>query len=129
MASDLVIRARKFISNNLLDRKQFILDIYHLDATDLSKKTIAKVVADKFKVSDEQVVIFGTKIKFGGGRSTAFCLIYNSLDSRMKFEPKHRLYSSGLLEQPKNVKKRKTKKDEKNRMKKLRGKAKNAIRK
>ncbi len=53
MAVDLVIRARKFVNNPLLDRKQFVIDIYHKEAGDVSKKAVAAKVADKFKVSAE----------------------------------------------------------------------------
>ena len=51
---------------------------------------IREVVAKKFKVTVDTVVVFGFKTKFGGGKSTAFCLIYNSLDDLKKFEPKYR---------------------------------------
>ena len=124
MAVDLVIRARKFVNNPLLDRKQFVLDIYHKEAGDVSSKAVALKVADKFKVPVDQVVIFGTRAKFGGGRSTAFCLMYESMDSLKKFEPKHRLKNKGLLEAGAQGKNRRTKKEEKNRTKNLRGKAK-----
>ena len=122
MASGLVIRARKFKSNPLLDRKQFVLDVFHKESTkDFSRANVCAAVATKFRVSVEQVVTFGTKTKFGGGRSTCFCLIYNSMDSLKKFEPKHRLLRAKLIE-PKKVKNRRTKKEEKNRCKNLRGK-------
>ncbi len=124
MAGDLVIRARKFVNNPLLDRKQFVLDIYHKQVGDVSKKSVAAKVADKFKVPADHVVLFGTKTKFGGGRSTSFCLIYDNMDSLKKFEPKHRLKSRDLLPAGAQGKNRRTKKEEKNRTKNLRGKAK-----
>lgn len=43
-----------------------------------------------YKANKEQVVVFGMKTKFGGGRSTGFGLIYDSRES-MNFEPRHRL--------------------------------------
>lgn len=42
----------------------------------------------------------------------------------MKYEPKYRLIRKGVVEKPKIVKARKTKKEEKNRLKKVRGTAK-----
>ena len=54
-------------------------------------------------------------------RSSAFCLIYDSLESLKKFEPKHRKIRLGLLEKPKIKKTRRTKKEEKNQRKKLWG--------
>ena len=126
MSSEIVIRARKFQTNNLLDRKQFVLDVFHKESEDVSLKMMAKVVAKKFKVSEDTVTLFGFKTKFGGGKSTGFCLIYDSLDSLKKFEPKHRLLKKGLVQKKTDVKKktRGMKKEEKNRLKKLRGKAK-----
>lgn len=34
---------------------------------------------------------YGFKTAYGGGRSTGFALIYDSLDFAKKFEPKYRL--------------------------------------
>ena len=124
MTSGLVIRARKFQKNPLLDRRQFILDIFHKDELDVSHDKVSQKVADKFKVGKDQIVLFGTKTKFGGGRSSSFCLIYDSLDSLKKFEPRHRLKRKKLLGEEAKKKNRRTKKEEKNRTKNLRGKAK-----
>ena len=66
-------------------------------------------------------MIFGSRTKFGGGKTHAFCLIYDSLDSLQKFEPKYRLIRAGKVEAPKIKKTRRTKKEEKNKLKKLRG--------
>lgn len=68
--------------------------------------------------------MFGFRYRFGGGRSQAFVLIYESVDSMMKYEPKYRLIRKGVVEKPKITKARKTKKEEKNRLKKVRGTAK-----
>lgn len=48
-------------------------------------------------------------------------MVYHSKDSLMKFEPKHRLIKLGLVEKPKVKTTRKTKKEQKNKIKKLRG--------
>jgi len=61
--------------------------------------------------------------QFGGGKSTGFGLVYDSIDAAKKFEPKYRLIRNGLAEAPAN-KTRKQIKELKNRTKKLRGKAK-----
>jgi hypothetical protein len=61
--------------------------------------------------------------QFGGGKSTGFGLVYDSVDAAKKFEPKYRLIRNGLAEAPAN-KSRKQIKERKNRTKKLRGKAK-----
>ncbi len=123
MAKEIVIRARKFMKNKLLERRQFVIDVYSPDFSSVSKKEVNDVVAKKFKVPVENVVIFGLKYKFGGGRATGFGLIYENKDSLIKFEPKHRLIKSKLIVK-KESKGRRLKKENKNKTKKLRGKAK-----
>merc|ERR1711974_570514 len=57
--------------------------------------------------------------RFGGGKSTGFCLIYDDLKAAKKFVPKYRLARNGLFELKHSA--RKQKKERKNRLKKLRG--------
>ena len=125
MTKEIVIRARKFLKNKLLDRRQFLIDVFTPDFSNVSKKEVTETVAKKFKVAPENVVIFGLKYKFGGGRATGFGLIYENKDSLIKFEPKHRLIRSKLITK-KESKGRRLKKEHKNKTKKLRGKAKMA---
>jgi len=70
-----------------------------------------------------QVVVFGFKTAFGGGKSTGFGLVYDNLEAVKKFEPKYRLIRNGLAEAVE--KSRKQRKERKNRTKKLRGVKKN----
>lgn len=63
--------------------------------------------------------MFGFRTNFGGGKSTGFALIYDTLDFAKKFEPKHRLQRHGLYEKKQQT--RKQRKERKNRMKKVRG--------
>ncbi|CAN0470043.1 unnamed protein product, partial [Ectocarpus sp. 12 AP-2014] len=73
-----------------------------------------------FRVSDATTVtLFGFRTHFGGGKSTGFCLIYDSVEDMKKFEPKHRLARAGL--QDKKETSRKQIKEAKNRQKKIRG--------
>lgn len=52
------------------------------------KEKLAKV----YEVRDAQTIfVFGFRTQFGGGKSTGFGLIYDSLDSAKKYEPKYRL--------------------------------------
>ena len=89
--SDFTIRTRKFKQNPLLGRKQFVLDIIHPTSANVSKKDLATKLAQMYKVHDHQCIqLFGFKTQFGGGRSTGFGLIYESLDKMKKFEPKYR---------------------------------------
>merc|ERR1740116_599762 len=88
----------------------------------VSKKDLTTKLAQMYKVHDSQcIMLFGFKTAFGGGRSTGFGLIYDNLEKMKKFEPKYRLKRSGLGPS-KSGPGRRSKKDTKNRMKKVRGK-------
>merc|ERR1712096_350896 len=68
----------------------------------------------------DRVFAFGFKTNFGGGKSTGFALIYDTLDFAKKFEPKYRLARQAVIDRGvKNS--RKQAKEKKNRMKKVRG--------
>ena len=41
----------------------------------------------------ETTFLFGFRTAFGGGKTTGFALIYDSVEDAKKFEPKHRLVS------------------------------------
>lgn len=73
-----IIRARKFLTNKLLNRKQMVLDVIHPDVANVKKEELKELVAKKFKVEPKNVVLYGFKTIFGGGKSTGFCLVYNS---------------------------------------------------
>lgn len=76
-----------------------------------------------YSVNDPQtIILFGFQIQYGGGRSTGFGLIYDSIDSAKKVEPLYRLARFGLGEHKRSA--RKQKKERKNRLKKVRGKKK-----
>lgn len=79
-----------------------------------------------YNVSDTKaIILFGFRTQFGGGRSTGFGLIYDSVEAAKKFEPTYRLVRFGLAE--KVTTSRKQIKERKNRAKKLRGKKKAAV--
>ena len=59
--------------------------------SNVSKSDIKAKLAQTLKTKDENISIFGLKTKFGGGRSTGFALIYDSLDARKKFDSKKML--------------------------------------
>merc|ERR1719188_1801381 len=124
---EFTIRTRKFKQNPLLGRKQFVLDIIHPGSANVSKKDLSAKLTSMYKVKDSQCVqLFGFKTAFGGGRSTGFGLIYESLDKMKKFEPKYRLKRAGVAEEKAKVGRR-GKKDMKNRAKKVRGKEKTKV--
>ncbi|CAN0276908.1 unnamed protein product, partial [Ectocarpus sp. 12 AP-2014] len=120
MSSNVTVRTRKFIRNALLARRQMVVDIIHPGVANVSKTELGEMIAKKFRVSDATTVtLFGFRTHFGGGKSTGFCLIYDSVEDMKKFEPKHRLARAGL--QDKKETSRKQIKEAKNRQKKIRG--------
>jgi len=119
-APPVTIRTRKFITNRLLARKQFVVDVLHPSRPNVSKTDLSEKLAALFKADKARVVPFGFRTHFGGGKSTGFALIYDDEASQKKFEPKHRLIRSGLLTK-KDKPTRKLRKERKNRAKKLRG--------
>ena len=68
-----------------------VIELIHPEMSSVSKKDIKAKLAQTMKVKDENISIFGLKTKFGGGRSTGFALIYDSLDARKKFDSKKML--------------------------------------
>merc|ERR1712224_35384 len=86
----------------------------------VSKEKIQEMLAERYNAKDiHQVVVFGVRTAFGGGKSTAFGLVYDSLDSVERFEPCYRQIRLGLLE--KGDRKRKQIKENKNKRKSSRG--------
>ena len=85
------IRTRKFITNRLLARRQFVVDVLHPSRPNVSKAELSERLASIYKTDKERVVTFGLRTAFGGGRSTGFGLIYDDEASQKKFEPKYRL--------------------------------------
>merc|ERR1712080_769178 len=90
----------------------------------VSKADLSEQLAGKFRTDAQNVVLFGFKTKFGGGRSTGFCLVYDNLDSLKKFEPVYRMRRTKLVADKDTSKTRKIMKEIKIKRKKLRGKAK-----
>nr|CDS30979.1 40S ribosomal protein S24 [Hymenolepis microstoma]CUU99411.1 40S ribosomal protein S24 [Hymenolepis microstoma] len=122
MGDSVLIRTRKFMSNRLLSRKQMILDVFHPGQTVLSRKEIRERLAKKYKTTPDVVFPFGFRTKFGGGKSSGFVNVYDSLDFAKRYEPKYRLIRNGLYETKKGA--RKQRKEKKNKLKKIRGVAK-----
>ncbi|TEB35029.1 hypothetical protein FA13DRAFT_1625055, partial [Coprinellus micaceus] len=114
------LRTRKFITNRLLARRQFVLDVLHPGRANVSKEDLSEKLAAIYKTDKARVVTFGLRTQFGGGRSTGFALIYDDEASQKKFEPRYRLVRSGLATKVDKAS-RKLRKERKNRAKKFRG--------
>lgn len=119
MSDKFVLYPRKIINNPLLGRKQFQIEIIHPEQGMLSRTVLKERLATTFKAKVEQIAVFGLHSKFGGGRSTGFACIYNSVDDRKKYDHKRQQLRDGLVEKGKIT--RKQKKEIKGRVKKVRG--------
>uniref|UniRef100_A0A8D8LW31 40S ribosomal protein S24 n=1 Tax=Cacopsylla melanoneura TaxID=428564 RepID=A0A8D8LW31_9HEMI len=118
-ASTVTVKTRKYMTNRLLGRKQMVVDVLHPGKPSVKKTEIREKLSKMFKSKPENIFAFGFQTQFGGGKSTGFALIYDTLDIAKKFEPKYRLQRHGLFE--KKTQTRKQRKEKKNRMKKVRG--------
>jgi small subunit ribosomal protein S24e len=98
---------------------QMIVDIIHPGRANVAKSENQGVIGGMHKTDSKLVVLFGFRTKFGGGKSTGFCVIYDNEDALLKFEPKHRLVRQGLAE--KKERSRKALKEAKEKGKKVRG--------
>mmetsp|Transcript_31950 Transcript_31950/g.67251 ORF Transcript_31950/g.67251 Transcript_31950/m.67251 type:complete len:128 (-) Transcript_31950:480-863(-) len=118
--SAVTIKTKKFITNRLLQRKQFVCELIHPGLAGVSKVDVKEKLAKMYKVPDPScILLYGFKVAFGGGRSTGFGMIYDSLAAAKKFEPKYRLTRFGMGKAKTTA--RKQRKERKNRMKKVRG--------
>merc|ERR1712179_14646 len=120
MEGTVTVRTRKYMSNKLLCRKQMVVDVLHPNRSTVAKTEIRDKLSKMYKCTPDRVFAFGFKTNFGGGKTTGFALIYDTMDFAKKFEPKYRLVRQGVVEKGTKISS-KQKKERKNRMKKVRG--------
>mmetsp|Transcript_7986 Transcript_7986/g.11398 ORF Transcript_7986/g.11398 Transcript_7986/m.11398 type:complete len:115 (-) Transcript_7986:140-484(-) len=96
-----------------------IVDVIHPGRANVPKSELQEVVGGMHKADPKLTVLFGFRTKYGGGKSTGFCVIYDNEEAILKFEPKHRLIRQGLQEKKETS--RKAMKEAKNKGKKIRG--------
>jgi small subunit ribosomal protein S24e len=96
-----------------------VVDIIHPGRANVAKSELQEVIGQMHKADSKLVMVFGCRTKFGGGRSTGFCLIYDNEEACVKFEPKYRLVRNGMFDQKEGS--RKAMKEAKNKGKKVRG--------
>lgn len=96
-----------------------IVDIIHPGRANVAKSELQEVVGGMHKTDSKLVILFGFRAKFGGGKSTGFCVIYDNEAAMRKFEPKHRLVRLGI--ETRTERSRKAMKEAKNKGKKVRG--------
>ncbi|KAI9682172.1 MAG: hypothetical protein M1817_000226 [Caeruleum heppii] len=117
------LRTRKFLRNALLSRKQMVVDVLHPNRANVSKDELRAKLSELYKSSKDQVMVFGFRTQYGGGKSTGFALIYDSKEALKKFEPHYRLVRIGEAQKMEKAS-RQQRKQRKNRSKMFRGTAK-----
>jgi ribosomal protein S24E len=61
----------------------------------ISKDDLRAKLAELYKSEKDSVSVFGLRTHYGGGKTTGFALIYDSVESLKKFEPHYRLVRYG----------------------------------
>lgn len=108
-----------------------MIEVVHPGLANIPKKELREKIAKMRKIKNsETVVLYGMHNKFGGQRSTGFCLIYDSPELRQKYDTKCR--NNRELKYVKDKPKpsrltRKAKKEVKMRRKKVHGIAKTKV--
>lgn len=74
-----------------------MVDVLHPGRPNVSKAEIREKLAKVYKTTPDVIFCFGFKTAYGGGRSTGFALIYDSLDFAKKIEPKFRLARVSMI--------------------------------
>ena len=68
-----------------------IVDILHPGKATVPKTEVRDQLAKMYKTTSDVIFCFGFRTQFGGGKTSGFGLVYDTLDFAKKFEPKHRL--------------------------------------
>ncbi|KAF8405781.1 hypothetical protein HHK36_007859 [Tetracentron sinense] len=89
------IRTRKFMTNRLLSRKQFVIDVLHPGRPNVSKAELKEKLSKMYEVKDpNSIFVFKFWTHFGGGKSTGF--EYNVLKPNLI---PYYLYAAELISQ------------------------------
>ena len=83
------IRLSKIRNNRVLDRLQMVVDVFYERNVKVTKESIKKKIVSQFK--KQNVVVFGARKAYGGGRTRCFAMVYDNEDALKKYEPKKRL--------------------------------------
>lgn len=67
-----------------------VVDVLHPTRANVAKDELREKLAGMYKAPKDQVIVFGFRTQFGGGKSTGFALIYDTKEA-LKFEPRYRL--------------------------------------
>ncbi len=110
-----VLRISKALKNPLLSRTQMKIDVIHPERANVPKEELRGLLAPRFKTDPKNIVLFGFRTNFGGGRSSGFALIYDSIEYLLKYEPNARLRRANII--PKKEASRKNNKEVKRKVK------------
>jgi len=114
------------MTNRLLARKQMVVDINHGENATPSRKVIREQLAKMYKSTPDCVVVYGLDTAYGGGKTTGFANIYDTLDYLKRFEARHRQVKLGHATKIEK-KARQQRKQMKNRRLRVRGTAKTKV--
>ncbi len=112
----IVLKVKKLMSNPLLSRRQMVIEVLHAGEANVPKNKLKEYLAKRIKCDEKQLVIYGLKTVFGGGRSHGFALCYDNEEYLLKYEPRFRLRKHKVLPVKESL--RKSKKEMKMKIKK-----------
>lgn len=74
------------------------MDVIHPGKANVSKAELKTKLAQMYKVADEKTIfVFGFRSQFGGGKSSGFGLIYDTIAAAKCYEPRYRLVRVCIL--------------------------------
>ncbi|ELW70643.1 40S ribosomal protein S24 [Tupaia chinensis] len=109
MTDTVALRTRRFMTNHHFRGNP--------GKAAVPKTEIPGKLAKMCKTTPDAIFVLGFRTHFGGGKTTGFGVIYDSVDYAKKNEPKHRLARHGLYEKKKTS--RKQRKERENRRQKV----------
>jgi small subunit ribosomal protein S24e len=117
------IRILQTKKNALLNRQELGIEVRHSKAAMPDRKTLTQDLCEKMNVPKENIVVRNCKTRFGADVSTASVRVYDKLDYLEKYEPKHVLHKLFPKEKKggERAMQRKSRKEEKNKKKRVRG--------
>lgn len=74
-----------------------VTDVLHPGKATVPKTEIQEKLAKMYETTPDVIFVFGFRTHLGGGKTTGFGMIYDSLDYAKKNEPKHRLARVGTF--------------------------------
>jgi small subunit ribosomal protein S24e len=71
--------------------------VLHPGRATVPKTEIREKLARMYKTTADVIFCTGFRTQFGGGKTTGFALVYDTLDFAKKFEPKYRLVRVSII--------------------------------